>query len=254
MSEAEILLSVEDLWVRYGALVALRGVSIEVHRNETVAVLGANGAGKSTLFNCLAGLVPAAQGHVRYEGRSILGEPAHKRTSAGMALVPEGRMLFAPLTVAQNLRLGMQCAGWWGQRQVYEQRLGEVLKLFPALQEKLHVPAGDLSGGQQQMVAIGRALMSDPDVLLLDEPSLGLAPKIVEDVFEIIASLRRSRGLSVLVAEQNIEQALEVADRAYVLQLGKVALSEDAVSLAARADLAHLYLGRPTEELTAQKS
>jgi branched-chain amino acid transport system ATP-binding protein len=250
VTDKEDLLRVADLHVRYGGLLALRGVSVELRANETVAVLGANGAGKSTLLNCIAGLVPAARGEIVYAGGHIAHAPAHRRASAGMALVPEGRMLFAPLTVAQNLRLGMLCAGWTGQAATYAQRVDEVLDVFPALREKLEVPAGDLSGGQQQMVGIGRALMSNPKVLLLDEPSLGLAPRIVDDVFEAIADLRRRRGLSVLLAEQNTEQALELADRGYVLQLGTVVLTDTAASIAARTDIAALYLGRAAEQLT----
>jgi branched-chain amino acid transport system ATP-binding protein len=242
-----LLLEVSDLHVHYGRITALRGVSLGVATGEIVAVLGANGAGKSTLMKALTGLVPVWRGDVRFSGEPITRLDAHKRSSLGMALVPEGRKIFAPLTVKENLRLGMFSDKWIGGRDLFEERLERVLDLFPALRNRVRNPAGDLSGGQQQMVVIGRALMSNPKVLLLDEPSLGLAPRIIEDLFQTILTLNEEQGVTILLTEQSIDNALAIADRAYVFQVGEVAYSESAEALLERGDLENVYLGRSPE-------
>ncbi|TAM60027.1 ABC transporter ATP-binding protein [bacterium] len=212
-----------------------------------VAVLGANGAGKSTLMKTIAGLVPPAAGSIELDGQTITKVPAHQRPGIGIALVPEGRKLFTPLTVEQNLRLGAFSLGKSAGKALVHERLEEVLETFPVLADRLHALAGELSGGQQQMLAIGRALMSKPRLLLLDEPSLGLAPRIVEDVFEALLTLNGRRSLAVLIAEQNIREALAVADRAYVVQLGKVVIEEDADVLFDRSDVEDVYMGRRSD-------
>lgn len=238
------LLDVSDLRVRYGRIAALKGVSLHVEEGEIVAVLGANGAGKSTLMKAIAGLVPVSEGDIELTGKSILHVPAHKRASIGIALVPEGRMIFAPLPVEQNLRLGMLSAAWFGAQKLFRERLDHVLELFPALKPKLKSRAGELSGGQQQMVAVGRALMSDPKLLMLDEPSLGLAPMVIEDLFQTLVTLNEQHGVTILLAEQSTDNALAIADRGYVLQVGEVAIEDDAEALLKRGDVADVYLGR----------
>jgi branched-chain amino acid transport system ATP-binding protein len=241
------VLDVRELTVGYGELLALKAISIHAREGELVAVLGANGAGKSTLMNCIAGLVPTRGGTIAFEGAEVQRVPAHERVGRGVALVPEGRMTFSPLTVAENLRLGMLTHAWFGRRDLFDERLEPVLNLFPALKDRLGVRVGDLSGGQQQMVAIGRALMSSPRLLLLDEPSLGLAPQVIDDVLNALQRLNAERGLTILLAEQNIESALELADRAYVLQVGRVALHDRAGALLERTDVEDVYLGRRAE-------
>lgn len=242
------VLRVETLTVRYGRFTALHGISLSVGKGEIVALLGANGAGKSTLLNCVAGLIPSASGSVMLTENPIQNVAAHRRPALGVSLVPEGRRLFAPLTVRQNLRLGLRgLSGRKGTRE-FQSRVDEVLAIFPALGNNMQKAAGDLSGGQQQMVALARALMSRPTLLLLDEPSLGLAPQVVEDVFDTLARLRSEWGLSILLAEQNAEGALEIADRGFVLQLGAVVIEDNAASLLSRQDVAAAYLGRSIEE------
>jgi branched-chain amino acid transport system ATP-binding protein len=234
------LLSVDDLAVAYGPVRALRGVSLEVRRGEVVAVLGPNGAGKSTLLRAIAGVVPPASGRVVHAGERIDGLPPEDVVRRGIALVPEGRMVFPGLTVRENLLVGAisrrDAAG-------IAEDLEGILGMFPVLGERAGQLAGTLSGGEQQMLAIGRALMSRPSLLLLDEPSLGLAPIVVDRVFELIAGLR-TRGVTVLLVEQNVHRALELADRAYVLAVGTVALSGTGEELRrAEAGLQRAYLG-----------
>jgi branched-chain amino acid transport system ATP-binding protein len=238
------LLEVTGLQVSYGRIAALHGVDLRVLPGEIVTVLGANGAGKTTLMKAVAGLLPARAGSIRLRGEDITHLPAHRRVAGGVALVPEGRLLFSPLTVRENLRLGMLTAGWAGKGQLFAERLDWVMSIFPALRDKLGAASGDLSGGQQQMVAVGRALMSAPSCLLLDEPSLGLAPKIIEQMFETLLTLNEDHDLTVLLAEQNIDNALGIADRGYVLQVGNVAVTDDAETLLRRGDVEDVYLGR----------
>lgn len=241
------LLQVADLRVSYGRVRALKGISLEVSRGEIVTVLGANGAGKSTLMKAIAGLVPATSGGIEFAGRPFERLGAHRRAGIGVALVPEGRMVFAPLTVRENLRLGMLSESWFGGRRTFEERVTKVLDLFPALGGRMDAPAGDLSGGQQQMLAVGRALMSDPQLLLLDEPSLGLAPQVIENVFRTLLALNEEHDVTILLAEQNIDNALAIADRGYVLEVGEIALTGTAEALLDRGDVEDVYLGRRAE-------
>lgn len=241
---AHPLLGIHDLEVRYGRISAVKGVSLEVRAREIVSVLGANGAGKSTLMRAVAGLEPVASGDIRLDGGSIVGVASHRRVRLGVALVQEGRSVFAPLTVEENLKLGMLAEGLFAPAAELRTRMEEVLSIFPILARRLHMRAGELSGGQQQMVAIARALMSKPKLLLLDEPSLGLAPVIVEELFMKMVELNETAGLSVVLAEQNIDNALAIADRAYVFEVGHLALAGSAEDLRGRSDIEDIYLGR----------
>ncbi len=238
MNRARVL-AVDELVVRYGPIEAVRGATLHVDRHEVVALLGPNGAGKSSLLNAVAGLVPAAGGCVELLGAPVGREPAETLVRRGMALSPEGRRVFARLSVEDNLRLGAATLRDADQRRRTRE---EVLALFPALRQKLHQAAGTLSGGQQQMVAIARALMSRPRLLLLDEPSLGLAPIVVGEIFALIERLRAD-GVTVLLVEQNVRRSLEVADRAYVLVHGRVASHGRAADLLSDGAVEQAYLG-----------
>lgn len=243
---APLVLEIDELHVAYGQVAALHGVSLRARKGEIAAVLGANGAGKSTLMKAVAGLQPGHRGTIRFAGEDISHKPAHRRVRAGIALVPEGRMVFAPLSVRENLRLGMLTEGLVGAQDLFRTRLEEVLTVFPALRGRLDARSGDLSGGQQQMLVIARALMSHPKLLLLDEPSLGLAPRIIEDIFGVIVDLNRETGLTILIAEQNVDSALAIADHGYLLEVGEVAFSDTAEALEARGDIEAVYLGTRT--------
>ena len=234
------LIEVRGLKVCYGVIEALHGVDVDVRRGEIVTVIGANGAGKTTLLKAISGLVAAAAGTIRHEGTEELGRlKAHEIVARGIGHVPEGRRIFQNLTVRENLALGAYLCR---EPQVIERRLEEVFALFPRLQERIAQNAGTLSGGEQQMLAMARALMGGPTVLLLDEPSLGLAPKLVRSIFEIIRTIR-SRGTTMLLVEQNARMALEAADRAYVLETGSVALCGPAAELAQDERVQRVYLG-----------
>ncbi len=233
-----MLLSVEGVVSRYGRIEALHGVSCEVGEGEIVTIVGSNGAGKTTLMRTISGLQPIATGQVRFEGADLGRVPAHRRTGLGIAQVPEGRQVFAPLAVEDNLLLG----GWTRDRADRASAIGEVYETFPMLAQKRHLPAGTLSGGQQQMLAIGRALMSRPRLLLLDEPSMGLAPIMVDQVFELIPRLR-SLGLTVLLVEQNAYAALSIADRGYVMETGRIVAGGSAAQLLGDATVRNAYLG-----------
>jgi branched-chain amino acid transport system ATP-binding protein len=233
------MLEVEGLDVRYGIAQALWNVSMQVGPGELVCVVGPNGAGKTTLINTLAGLLRASSGSIRFGGDDMTRIPAHRFCQRGIAIVPEGRRLFTGMTVLENLELGSYLPEAKARRR---QTLEEVCALFPALREKLPVAAGLLSGGQQQMVAIGRALMACPRLLLLDEPSLGLAPSIVSDMFDAIRRIN-ANGLSVLLVEQNIVMAMELARRAYVLEEGRIVMSGPADTLLQRPEIRKAYLG-----------
>ncbi|HEY9272294.1 ABC transporter ATP-binding protein [Achromobacter sp.] len=234
------MLKVEDLSVAYGGVQAVRGVSLEVRPGEIAALLGANGAGKSSTLMAIVGAVKPKGGRVVFEGRDITGTPPDKLVTQGISMIPEGARVFARQPVEQNLRLGAYTVR---DERVYGERLERVYALFPRLKERRAQLAGTMSGGERQMLAIGRALMSGPRLLLIDEPSLGLSPLLVEQVFDALAALNRDDGLSVLLVEQNMAQALEVAARAYVMQSGRVALSGDAAELAASDEVRKAYLG-----------
>jgi branched-chain amino acid transport system ATP-binding protein len=234
------MLKVEDLHVAYGGVQAVRGISLEVQQGEITALLGANGAGKSSTLAAIVGTVRPASGRVFFEGDEITGTPPEKLVKRGIALIPEGARVFARQPVEQNLRLGAYTVR---DETVYRQRLEHVYEVFPRLKERRTQLAGTMSGGERQMLAIGRALMSGPRLLLVDEPSLGLSPLLVEQVFDALAALNKQAGLSVLLVEQNMNAALEVAARAYVMQSGAVALSGNAAELAASDEVRQAYLG-----------
>lgn len=230
------LLEVSDLSVAYGTVRAIRDLSLEVHEGELVALLGSNGAGKTTTLKAIMGLVPAA-GRIRFAGVDITNRPPEHIVRSGMTLVPEGRRVFPQLTVGENLRLG--AVGAFGRRPAPE---SEIFDLFPVLARRRNQLAGTLSGGEQQQLAIARALRSSPRLLLLDEPSLGLAPQIVESIFDLLAELRR-RGTTICLVEQNVNLALEVAARAYVLASGRLHLAGPSRQLLASGDVDRSYLG-----------
>ena len=236
------LLSVRNLTVRYGDLVGVADVSLQVSDGSVVALLGSNGAGKTTTLNAIAGLVPPAAGAIDFAGAAIAGQPAYAIVARGLALSPEGWRLFVQQTVEQNLLLG---ATVLKDRRRIPDLLDRVYTLFPRLAERRRQRAGTLSGGERQMLATGRALMSDPRLLMLDEPSLGLAPAVVESLYETLRRLR-GQGLTLLLAEQAVELALEVADHAYVLQTGRTVLQGPASELAQDADVQRIYLGLET--------
>ena len=236
---ARPLLAVTDLVVRYGAVSAVQGISLDVHPGEVVGLIGPNGAGKTSTLMAIFGLVPAASGAISFDGASLAGLPPEKVVRKGIALVPEGRQVFGTLTVAENLRLG---ATPRKDRSTLGEEMARIFALFPVLERYLATHAGRLSGGEQQQLAIARALLSKPRLLLLDEPSLGLAPIVIDGVFDAIDELRRS-GVTILLVEQNAARTVEFADRTYLLRSGKIALSGTRETFAGQVDLAHAYLG-----------
>jgi len=242
------LLSVRQLEVRYGGLVGVAEVSLEVPESGVVALLGSNGAGKTTTLNAIAGLVQASRGAIEWRGEAIANLPAYAIVRKGLALSPEGWRLFVGQTVEQNLRLGATALA--GKRQI-GQILDRVFTMFPRLAERRAQSAGTLSGGERQMLALGRALMSEPKLLMLDEPSLGLAPTIVETLYETLARLH-AEGLTLLLAEQSVPLALEIADYAYVLQTGRSVLEGPAEQLASDPQVQRIYLGLKEDTVPAQ--
>lgn len=236
----ELMLEVKDLHVAYGGVQAVRGVSLEVPKGKITGLLGANGAGKSSTLMAICGSVRPAGGQVLFEGKDITGTPPHELVTQGIAMIPEGARVFARQAVEQNLRLGAYTVR---NAALAQQRLDHVYAVFPRLAERREQLAGTMSGGERQMLAIGRALMSGPRLLLIDEPSLGLSPLLVEQVFDALAALNRESGLSVLLVEQNMAQALELASHAYVMQTGSVVLQGDAAELAASDEVRRAYLG-----------
>lgn len=236
---ASALLTVEDLTAGYGGLPALRGVSLEVRAGEIVALVGANGAGKSTLLRTIAGQLTPDSGRITFEGRRLDGRPAHAVVREGIALVPEGRRLFARLSVRENLLLG---AYTQPDERTRRQSLDEVLALFPILAQRAAQIAGTMSGGEQQMLAIARGLMSRPRLLLLDEPSLGIMPRLVSRIYETLAAVNR-QGLTVLLVEQNVHAALALAARAYVIQTGRMVLEGPAPDLLGTEVVRRAFLG-----------
>jgi branched-chain amino acid transport system ATP-binding protein len=231
------VLSIDNLHSAYGRIEVLHGVSLEVERGEIVSLIGANGAGKTTLMKAVAGVQPSS-GAIRFEGDSFERLPPHVRVARGVSLVPEGRQLFAPLSVRDNLRLG----AWSRKTGDSSAGMERACTLFPMMRELIDLSAGALSGGQQQMLAIGRALMAQPKLLLLDEPSMGLAPNIVDQVLNAIRALKRN-GLTILLVEQNASAALAISDRAYVLETGRISLSGKAADIRADARVQQAYLG-----------
>ena len=235
------LLALEDLHVNYGGIRALKGVSIRIEQGQIVTLVGANGAGKSTTLRTISGLLKPSQGKILLDGRSIVGVPAHHIVRDGISHVPEGRIVFANLTVGDNLDLGAYLRR---DRKGIEEDRQKIFTLFPRLRERVRQPAGTLSGGEQQMLAIGRALMARPKILLMDEPSLGLAPLLVREIFGVIREIR-ARGTTIVLVEQNARMALAVADVGYVLETGSVKLTDRADALLANPFVQDAYLGGP---------
>lgn len=233
------MLEVKDLHVYYGVIQALKGISFEVNKGEVIALIGANGAGKTTTLHTLTGLLPAKQGSIVFEGRDITRVPAHKIVEMGIAHVPEGRRVFSQLSVYENLIMGAYTRK---DKNEIAGNLANVYKRFPRLEERKGQRAGTLSGGEQQMLAMGRALMSSPRIIVMDEPSMGLSPIFVNEIFDIIQKVSDS-GTTVLLVEQNAKKALSIADRAYVLETGKISLEGKAEDLLHNESVQKAYLG-----------
>lgn len=233
------MLEIKNLQVYYGVIQAIKDVSFKVNEGEVIALIGANGAGKTTILHTITGLLPAKNGEVVYEGKDLLKIPAHEIISHGIAHVPEGRQVFSQLTVYENLLMGAYTRK---DKDEIEESLVNIYKRFPRLEERKGQYAGTLSGGEQQMLAMGRALMSKPRIVLMDEPSMGLSPILVEEVFDIIESIRKS-GTTVLLVEQNAKKALSIADRGYVLETGNIVLEGSASSLLNDESVKKAYLG-----------
>lgn len=234
-----MLLKIEDLHTNYGAIHALKGISLEVNEGEIVCLIGSNGAGKTTLVNSIVGIVKSSSGKITFDGKDITHVPAHAMTKAGIGISPEGREVFPELTVEENLRIGAFIVKDQNQiKESYER----VYALFPRLKERTTQLAGTLSGGEQQMLAVGRALMSNPKMILLDEPSLGLAPNFVEMIFSMIKEINK-QGVTVLLIEQNANMALQISQRAYVLENGLVSMSGNASDIANDPMVKKAYLG-----------
>ena len=233
------MLEIKDLEVCYGVIRAIKGVSFEVNQGEVIALIGANGAGKTTILHTITGLIPAKSGSILFEGKELTKTPAHKIVSMGMAHVPEGRRVFAQLSVLENLKLGAYTRK---DKEEITKSLKMVYERFPRLEERKNQVAGTLSGGEQQMLAMGRALMSNPRIILMDEPSMGLSPLLVSEIFDIIKVISEG-GTTVLLVEQNAKKALSIADRAYVLETGNITLSGKASDLIHDDSVKKAYLG-----------
>tara|TARA_Y100001951_G_C11243733_1_gene242107 strand:- start:258 stop:965 length:708 start_codon:yes stop_codon:yes gene_type:complete len=234
------VLSLNNVKSRYGRIEALHGVSLEVDEGEVVAVIGANGAGKTTMMRSISGVQPTSDGTILFDGKPLDKVPAHKRINLGIAQVPEGRHIFGPLSVEDNLLIG----GWslTSTERADPSRLGWAYDTFPILKEKRHLPAGSLSGGQQQMLAIGRAMMVRPRLILLDEPSMGLSPLLVQQIFDTLRELKK-QGITILLVEQNANAALAFVDRAYVMETGNVIIEGTAKEISANPKVREAYLG-----------
>ncbi|MBQ7676661.1 MAG: ABC transporter ATP-binding protein [Lachnospiraceae bacterium] len=233
------MLEIKDLSVYYGVIRALKGISFHVEEGEIIALIGSNGAGKTTTLQTISGMLAAASGQIIFEGEDITKVPGHKIVTMGMAHVPEGRRVFAQLTVLENLRLG---AFTRGDKAEVEETLARIYQSFPRLEERKNQLAGTLSGGEQQMLAMGRALMSKPRIVLMDEPSMGLSPLLVQEIFRIIEEIKKT-GTTVLLVEQNANKALSIADRAYVLETGSIVLEGKASEMLEDESIKKAYLG-----------
>jgi branched-chain amino acid transport system ATP-binding protein len=238
-AEGAVLLALKDVHAAYGRIEALQGISIEVRRGEIVAMLGGNGAGKSTTLKTISGLMHPRSGRIEFDGQDVSTVPAHRLVKLGIGQAPEGRRIFGRMTVLENLQMGAYSRS---DKSELEADYERVFSLFPRLLERKGQAAGTLSGGEQQMLAIGRALMARPKLLLLDEPSMGLAPNLVEQIFEIITDIN-SQGTTILLVEQNALMALHVASRGYILQTGKIVLADTSANLAANEEVKKAYLG-----------
>ncbi|MCF3593080.1 ABC transporter ATP-binding protein [Rhodobacteraceae bacterium LMO-12] len=238
------MLKIEKLTVAYGGTTAVKDINLKVDEGCITVLIGANGAGKSSVANCLTGLVPARSGRILLRGQDIARLAAPKRVAKGMVLVPEGRGVFAELSVLENLELGAYLRSRWGVSAEVEADLDRVVRLFPRLKERFHQAAGSLSGGEQQMLVIGRALMAQPKLLVLDEPSLGLAPLIIEEIADVLRQLCDEMGLTILVSEQNAVLGLDISDFGYVLHSGSIVMSGPTSVLRDSSDLMGAYLGQ----------
>jgi branched-chain amino acid transport system ATP-binding protein len=233
------VLKVENLQVHYGKIKALQGVNFEIHKGEIVTLIGSNGAGKTTNLKTISGLLKPAGGRILFENEPIHKLPAHKVAQMGIVQVPEGRGVFANLSVKENLELG----GYLKSKHHVKEKFDEVFDLFPRLEERIKQKAGTLSGGEQQMLAIGRAMVAEPDLLLLDEPSLGLAPVIVQNIFSIIKKLNQEKNLTILLVEQNAQMALSVSSRGYIIETGHIVKSDESSKLLHDDEVKKAYLG-----------
>lgn len=242
------MLRIKNLDAGYGNLKVLRKVSLHINPGEIVSIIGANGAGKTTLLNTIAGLIAARSGEIAFNKSDITGTPAERRVFLGCSLVPEGRQVFAPMTVIENLILGAYVQYRRRDREAVHEKLGHVFELFPKLKERESQLAGTLSGGEQQMLAIGRALMAGPSLIMMDEPSTGLAPLIIKDIFKAVVRLR-DEGNTVLLVEQNAKAALGISDRGYVIETGRIILQGPAEELLLNHDVQRAYLGRERDSV-----
>jgi branched-chain amino acid transport system ATP-binding protein len=243
-----IMLRIKSVNVYYDRVHVLKNVSLHISPGEIVALLGANGAGKTTLLNLISGLVRKMDGQVLFQKQEMARFSPHKIVRLGISQVPEGRQIFNPLSVTDNLRLGSYHRFGRVEKDVIEKDMDNIFTLFPILRERQRMPAGNLSGGEAQMLAIGRALMSSPKLLLLDEPSMGLAPKVVNEIMRVINTLR-DQGATILLVEQNAVKALKIADRAYVMETGKIVLQEAASTLSGNPEVIRAYLGKSQKEV-----
>lgn len=242
------MLQIQNLKSYYGRLQALRGISLHVGKGEIVTLIGANGAGKTTILNTVAGLINQCEGTILLDGKNIKGLPPEKIVRLGAVLVPEGRQLFAPMTVVDNLSLGAYLRHKNGSKAELAEDMEEVFELFPVLKDRRKQYAGTLSGGEQQMLAIGRALMSKPRLMLLDEPSMGLAPKVADEIFDTIDRLKK-QNVTILLVEQNARMALTVADRGYVVETGQVVVQGPSADLLRNHEVERAYLGKTYEKV-----
>ena len=234
------MLEIKDLEVYYGVIQAIKGISFEVNQGEVIALIGANGAGKTTTLHTITGLISPKKGSVVFEGKDITKVPAHKIVSMGMAHVPEGRRVFAELSVYENLKMGAYTRS---DKNEIEESLANVYKRFPRLEERKNQMAGTLSGGEQQMLAIARGLMSDPKLIMFDEPSLGLAPVVVEDMFRVIVDINKTKKIPILLVEQNAFMALSISNRCYVMENGRITLNGPSKELLESDEVRKSYLG-----------
>lgn len=247
------MLKLQSVVTYYGRILALRGISLHVEPGEIVAIVGPNGAGKTTALNTISGVIPARSGHIVFDGHDVTGKPAEHLVEMGLVQVPEGRQLFAGMTVYENLMLGGYRRSRAAKRGKMTHDLTRVYNIFPVLEERRNQLAGTLSGGEQQMLAIGRALMAGPKMLLLDEPSMGLAPLVVKEIFKVIVELRKE-GTTVLVVEQNAKAALGIAKRAYVMETGRVVMEGSASELSQNPEIQRAYLGKGYKQIEVKNA
>lgn len=246
------MLRVQSVVTYYGRVLALKGVSLHVDQGEIVAIVGPNGAGKTTILNTISGIVPPRSGKVFFDGKDVTGYPTETLVEMGLVQVPEGRQLFGGMTVYENLILGAYRRSRSAKKTELSDDLETVYSIFPVLRERRNQLAGTLSGGEQQMLALGRALMSRPKMLLLDEPSMGLAPLVVKEIFKVISDLRKERGTTVLIVEQNAKAALGIARRAYVMETGRIVLEGTSAELVRNPEIQRAYLGKGYRQILEQ--